>query len=440
MSVRRPTSLAVIAAFAAAAAPHIAAAQTAVFYVPPKLASRGTNTTPIAGKGSVTIKVFVHANGKAVVPAKVSKSTNHLNDAAALEIARTSTYKPATKDGKPADAFYTFILNFNSAGSAVGDSGSDFTDTTLAHAAALERTGNYGGAKAELNTYLQGKPDDQQANMLLGVADAFTDDYAASAAAFDKSGTIPPKYKTLAGRTYANAAVAALKANDDDTAIADASKSIDLTPSADAYNIRGNAEYAQKKYDPAVADLEKARDMATQAKADNKQLAIIETNLTAAYMGAGQTDKGLAMAKDVTRLDPSITQTGDIVAQYYNDKATDLVKSGDRKGAADSLDAGAQAAPKFAVQLYGNAAMILASDAKPDWKVVKAEADKALAIDPNDARSNYVAGVALANDKDTKDALTYLSKAQASAKTGNDANLSKQIDAALKQLGDAGSK
>jgi Tfp pilus assembly protein PilF len=186
--------------------------------------------------------------------------------------------------------------------------------------------------------------------------------------------------------------------------------------------------------------LEKARDLAIAEKADNHQLAIIETNLTAAYMGAGQSDKGLATAKEVTRLDPSVTQTGDLIAQYYNDKATALVKAGDRKGAADQLDAGAAAVPKYAVQLYGNAATILASDTKPDWKVVKAEADKALAIDPNDARSNYVAGVALANDKDTKDALTYLNKAQASAKTGNDADLSKQIDAALKQLGSAGSK
>ncbi len=180
--------------------------------------------------------------------------------------------------------------------------------------------------------------------------------------------------------------------------------------------------------------------MAIAAKTDNHQLAVIETNLTAAYMGAGESDKGLATAKDVTRLDPSITQTGDIIAQYYNDKATALVKAGDRKGAADQLDAGAAAVPKYAVQLYSNAATILASDTKPDWKVVKGEADKALAIDPNDARSNYVAGVALANDKNTKDALTYLNKAQASAKTGNDPDLSKQIDAALKQLGSPGAK
>jgi len=439
MSSRLTPSLAVIAALALGAVPVSASAQTAVFYVPPKLASRGTNTTPIAGKGTVTVKVFVHANGKADAPSAVTKSTNPADNAAALEIAKTSTYKPASKDGKPADAFYTFVLSFTGAG-AIGDASSETANGSLQKVAVLERGGNYAGAKAQLATYLQSKPNDKEANLLLGVADAFTDDFSAAATAFDKAGTIPAKYQTLAGKTYSNAAVAALKANQDDAAIAYAGKAIELAPSAEPYNIRGSAEYAQKKYDVAVADLEKARDLATAEKADNHQLAIIETNLTAAYMGSGQSDKGLAAAKEVGRLDPSITQTADLIAQYYNDKATTLVKAGDRKGAADQLDAGAAAVPKYAVQLYSNAATILASDTKPDWKVVKAEADKALAIDPNDARSNYVAGVALANDKDTKDALTYLNKAQAAAKTGNDADLSKQIDAALKQLGTADGK
>jgi hypothetical protein len=435
----RLTPLAALAGFAVAAVPVGALAQTAVFYVPPKLVSRGTSTTPIAGKGTVTIKVFVHSNGKADIPSAAAKSTNHGDDAAALEIAKTSTYKPASKDGKPTQAFYTFVLNFTGSGSVSGGE-SDGLTGVLAHVEVLERSGNYAAAKAQLADYLRSSPDDKEANLLSGVANAFTDDASAAAAAFDKAGTIPPKYTTLAGKSYANAAAASLKANADDDAVAFASKAIELAASAEPYNIRGSAEYAQKKYDAAVADLEKARDLAVAEKADNRQLAIIETNLTAAYMGAGQADKGLATAKDVGRLDPSISQTGDIIAQYYNDKATTLVKAGDRKGAADQLDAGAAAAPKYAVQLYGNAATILASDAKPDWKVVKAEADKALAIDPNDARSNYVAGVALANDKNTKDALTYLNKAQASAKTGNDPDLSKQIDAALKQLGAAEGK
>jgi hypothetical protein len=439
MSLRPTPSLALAVAVSLAAVPVGVPAQTAVFYVPPKLASRGTNTTPIAGKGTVTVKVFIQANGKPGPTPVVDKSTNPGDNAAALEIAKTSTYKFATKDGKPTAAFYTYVLSFTGAGT-VGESSGEASSGPLQRVAVLERSGDYAGAKAQLATYLQNKPDDKQANLLLGVASAFTDDYAAAATAFDKSGTIPAKYQTLVEKTYASAAVAALKANDDDAAIKYAGKTIELAPSAQPYNIRGSAEYAEKKYDVAVADLEKARDLAIAEKADNRQLAIIETNLTAAYMGAGQTDKGLATAKDVARLDPSITQTGDIIAQYYNDKATALVKTGDRKGAADALDAGAAAAPKYAVQLYGNAATILASDTKPDWKVVKAEADKALAIDPNDARSNYVAGVALANDKDTKDALTYLNKAQASAKNGTDADLSKQIDAALKQLGTAGDK
>ena len=439
MPFRLPPSIAVIAAAALGAVPVSISAQTAVFYVPPKLASRGANTTPIAGKGTVTIKVFVHANGKADVPKVVAKSTNHGDDAAALEIAQTSTYKPASKDGKPTPAFYTFVLSFSGTGAA-SDATSATPSGALQQVAALERNGNYAGAKAQLATYLQTDPDDKEANLLLGVADSFTDDFSASATAFDKAGTIPVKYKTLAGKTYANAAVAALKANDDDSAIAYAGKGIELAPSAGPYNIRGDAEYAQKKFDAAVTDLEKARDLATAEKADNHQLAIIETNLAAAYFGAGQADKGLATAKDVGRLDPSITQNGDVIAQYYTEKASALVKAGDRTGAADQLDAGAAAAPKDAVQLYRDAATILANDTKPDWKVVKAEADKALAIDPNDARSNYVAGVALANDKDTKDALTYLNKAQASAKTGNDADLSKQIDTALKQLGTTGDK
>jgi tetratricopeptide (TPR) repeat protein len=431
-------SAAALAALVLGAVPLGALAQTSVFYVPPKLLTRGAATSPIAGKGTVQIKVFVHANGKADPPKAVEKSTNPADNAAALEIARTSTYKAATKDGKPADAFYTFVLNFASGGT-VGDS-DETTNADLRNVVNLERNGNYAGAKTQLKSYLADKPDDQEANLLLGVADAFTDESTPGAQAFDKAGTIPAKYKTLAGKTYANAAAAALTANDDEAAVAAATKAIDLAPSATAYNVRGNAEYAQKKYDPAIADLEEAYKLAGDAKAAKHELAIIKTNLAAADMGAGQTDKGLAAAKDAIALDPTVTQSSDLIAQYYNDKATSLVKSGDRKGAADALDSGAAAVPKYAVALYGNAASILAFDAKPDWKVVKAEADKALAIDPNDARANYVAGVALANDNDPKGALTYLNKAQASAKTGNDPDLSKQIDAALKQLGNAASK
>lgn len=428
----RSSRIAALAALALGALPLAAAAQTGSFYTPPKLVSSGTNTSPVAGKGAVTIKVFVKPNGS-IGSVAIAKSTNPGDNAAATEIAKSSKYKPAYRDGKPVAAFYTYVLNFSGSGAGAGAS-DETSNAALRKVAAMERAGNYSGAKSELATYLKTSPDDKEANTLLAVADAFTDDALGAAAAFDKAGTVPQKYRTLAARAYVQAAGAAVKGGNNDTAVSYASKAIEIAPSAEAYNARGTAEYAAKKYDAAATDLEKARQLATDAKADNHQIAIIEANLAAAYFGAGQAEKGLAAAKDVQQRDPSITIVQDSLAQYYNDKASQQVKAGNREDAAVTLDTAAAAAPKYAVTLYTSAAVILSNTAKPDWKRVKAEADKALAVDPNDARANYTAGIALANDKNSKDALVYLNKAQAAAKTASDPELSKNIDAAIKQL------
>ena len=72
-----------------------------------------------------------------------------------------------------------------------------------------------------------------------------------------------------------------------------------------------------------------------------------------------------------------------------------------------------------------------------DGPKAKAEADKALAIDPNNPRANFIAGVALADQGNSKDALTYLNKADGAAKAANDAGLADQIEAAIKQLSGA---
>ena len=88
--------------------------------------------------------------------------------------------------------------------------------------------------------------------------------------------------------------------------------------------------------------------------------------------------------------------------------------------------------PSRAVALYAQAANVLAQGTTVDWKRVKAEADKALAIDGNDARANYVAGISLANGGDGKSAIPYLQKAKANA--GSDASLNADIDTALKKL------
>ena len=64
----------------------------------------------------------------------------------------------------------------------------------------------------------------------------------------------------------------------------------------------------------------------------------------------------------------------------------------------------------------------------------KADADKALAIDANSPRANFLAGVALADQGNSKDALSYLNKADSAAKAANDTALVAQIEAAIKQL------
>src|SRR5581483_12184750 len=83
-----------LAGLVALGLPAFATAQEG--FAPPKLLKQGTFTTPIAGSGTVVVKVLVHPDGTFAVQ-NVIKSTNHGDDAAALEIARTSRYKPAYK-------------------------------------------------------------------------------------------------------------------------------------------------------------------------------------------------------------------------------------------------------------------------------------------------------------------------------------------------------
>ena len=106
---------------ALAACPGGAGAQTSTYYTPPKLIKQATTSVPIAGNGAVTVQVFVRKNG-AIGTVTVKKSTNHSDDAAALDIAKNSIYKVALRDGKPIDAYYTMALKFNGS-SVINDTG-----------------------------------------------------------------------------------------------------------------------------------------------------------------------------------------------------------------------------------------------------------------------------------------------------------------------------
>jgi tetratricopeptide (TPR) repeat protein len=65
----------------------------------------------------------------------------------------------------------------------------------------------------------------------------------------------------------------------------------------------------------------------------------------------------------------------------------------------------------------------------------KADADKALAADPNNAPASYLEGVILANQGRNVDAIANLKKAATLAKAANNTELLNTINDALKQLG-----
>ena len=429
MADRSRRLLAGLVLTALAALPFAGSAQTQQFYRPPKVLKLGTSSAGVSGTGTVTVKVFIKKDGTPTT-AQVTKSTNHGDDAAALAIAKSSSYRPGTRDGTPVDAFYTVALKFNGSSVTTGDTS---TAGGLPQATALIRAGKYSDAKTELAAYLTAHPDDKNAQALLGVADGYLDDTAGAVTAFDAAGTIPANFRVVAAKAYADAAVSALKNKQNDQAIALSGKALALQENVNTLFIRGTAFGNAQQYPEAITDLEKAKAMAVAGKADAATLNAIDSSLATAYVFGGAPDKGLAIAQEVRRRDPSNTHIDDTLAAYYNQQASAALKAGKADQAVAILESAATSLPKRAAVLYVQAANVLAQAQPPDWKRVKAEADKALAVDPADARANYVTGVALANSGDKTGPIPYLQKAKANA--GSDTQLATDADAALKKLG-----
>jgi tetratricopeptide (TPR) repeat protein len=426
------TAAAIVALPLAAGAQSGGGTPADISYVPPALVERGSNVTALAGKGDVTVQVFVKKDGSFNV-IKVLASSNAGDNAAALEIARSSTYHPALRNGGRVDAYYDYKLAF------AGDTAATGTGP-VATALSSMHAGKYDQAQSVLQTYLQTHPDDQQAYALLGVADSFAGDAAGAAAAFDKAGTVPDEYQARAVQSYGKYAGALLDQRKFADAIAAAGKAIALDPqNLQGYYVRGIAYANTQNEALAIADLQNAHAIAVDAKVDDKTLATVSFNLAIAQLDAGQFAAASTSAQDVARLDPSRRVALDGFAEAaINNAAIGLANQGKIADAVSGLEAGAAEFPGVAGALLSEAAYIMATDKKPDWAKVRAEAEKGLAIDPNDGRADYVAGVAVARLSDRKTALTYMNKAKASPNYTSDPVLAKQIDDALKALTTAG--
>ena len=416
----------------------VASADVAVnYYTPPKLKTQGKSSIPVAGAGIVIVKVLVAKTGAGTVQSVV-RSTNHGDDATALDIAKNSTYRAATRGKAPQVAFYDFTLKFGTKGGAANTVGDASETGTLAQYERQIRAGNYTGAQAGLKSYIASHPSDAKAQIDLGVASAFLNDASAAADAFDKAGDIPENYKSLAAKAYNDAASEHIKAKGYPAAVAAAKRAVALAPGPFTYNTLGTAEDGAGASADAIADLEKARSLAAaDAAFKPASRATIDVNLVAAYVAAGKIEDAKTIAAEATKLDPTQTNAGLFVAGYYTKSASDLALASKFPEAAAMLESAAAAAPSQAATLYSRAALMYFRVAKNgDVGRAQIDADKAIALAPSDALANFAAGFVLANQPGkTKDGLVVLKRADELAKKGNDPALIANIEDTIKRLG-----
>lgn len=403
------------------------------YYNPPKLIKQGTSSTPIAGDGTVLIQVLVNPDGSFKVQ-KIIKSSNSADNQAAMEIAQSAKYSPATKSGKKVPAFYTYTLKFV-VNQTTKQAGASSGGGSLAKYDSEIHAGRYTEARSGLQAYLQSHPDDPQANALLGVSEFFLNNFPDSAAAFNKAGTVPSQYTTVAANAYAKAAQSAIATKNGPAAVADATKAKSLTPGAATWNLLGNAQLANNDSPGAIASFEQARALApNDSKLDPKERGTITANLIAAYADAGEIDKAVALLPEMKQLDPNNGVALSHVVDYYAKKAQAAANAGKVSDAIGWYEKGASFGGPLAHTMYTNEALLFMQQAHPDWIQVQTVASKALALSPDDARGNLAVGIALMNQRKPNEAVNYIQKAESSAKASGDAEAERMATRMLTEL------
>jgi tetratricopeptide (TPR) repeat protein len=446
-SIRIVAGATAVAAAAAFALP--ASAQYSTEFTPAKLVRQGSTSKAIAGSGTVVVQVQVNPNGTHKV-VKIIRSTNSADNAAAIDIANNSTYRPAHRGKTAVPAFYDFTLKFK--GRSVASNGTETVvkGSTAARIDSLIHQGKYDAAKAQLQTALASNPNDPLLNQELGTTEYFLADYPSAAAAFDKVPNISKTFTQVAAQSYALAAVKTAAASPQQ-AVAYGKKAAQIAPGPNSYYALGSAELAAGDTTSAVSDLKKAYDaVQSDPKADKKTKVAIASQLYAAYSKAGDSANAEKMLAAIKQIDPNNTSVTTLEGNRYIQAANEASKAGNHAEALKDFEqAAAVGGPQIQVTAYAAAALeqnaILQNQKTPptkdDYAKVKAYADKALAVNANDALANYAEGVALAgewvigNKSDAglkAQALAALNKAKASAQSSGNFSLSLNIDNFIK--------
>ncbi|MGA8840530.1 MAG: tetratricopeptide repeat protein [Candidatus Aquilonibacter sp.] len=419
---------------AVAAAPAFAQSQD---YSIAKVIKQGTTTHPIAGSGTVLVQVQVNADGTHKV-VKILKSDNTGDNAAAMEIAQTSTYRPARRGSTPITTFYDFSLRFNGKSAQTPEENAisgDGGDTAAIDA--LVRSGKYKDAIAKANAALLASPGNPAVLQLLGVAQYYDNDYVDAATTFNRVDDIKKPFQPIAAQAFATGAVR-VSSTDPTQSLDFAHKAMALSGDNTSKFALGVAELANKQYPDALATLKSVHDQVT----DKAARLNIDTELLQGYLATNDSADAQATANEMKTLDPSGTGAQRAIAQHYLAAGNDAMKAADYAGALKDFDQAASAgsAPE-AVTANTFAAFAIMSGKKPDYDKAKEYALKAVSASPDDVQANFAAGVAYANiyvtSKKTDDktqALTYLKKSDQLAKAAGNEGLALQIESQIKNV------
>lgn len=429
--------------------PVIAAAQYSNEFTPAKLLQQGKTTHDIAGSGTVVVQVQVNPDSSHKV-VKVLRSTNSGDNAAAMDIAQSSSYRPAHRGTTPVVSFYDFTLKFNGKavvntptegeGGGVPSSGGSVSPAA-GQVAALIRQHQYSAAVSKAQGALMNSPGDESLRQMLGIAEFDSGNVTGAAAAFDKVQNIGSQFKPIAAASFARAAVSTASSNPTQ-ALTYANKAMALEPGANSRFALGVAQLANNQNAEALASLKAAHDaelsdrsLATSSKVN------LDQELMRAYIANNDSAGAQQVAAEIKRLDPSSNAGSEAMGGSLLTAGVTAFNNKDYTTAlADFDQAAASGSPDVAFQANVLAAKAIGNGTKPDYKRMQAYADKALAIKPNDPNANFAEGIALTgqwfgdhNDNTKKAASAALAKADQEAKDQGDEGLALQIESFTKK-------
>jgi len=264
--------------------------------------------------------------------------------------------------------------------------------------------------------------------------------FVGAAAEFDKMSSIPARDRSAAAATYATAAVQLQKTNAQQ-ALTYAQKAVSLQADSNTYFALGVAQLANNQNADAAASLRRAHDV-NGGPRTTKERAVLDSYLIQAYNATGDTADANTISAELKRISPNTASNASMptLPDSFNQAVT-AENAGKFDDAVSLYEQSAQTAPGIAVTAYSRAALAIGRMQPPDYRRMKAEADKALALNPNDPGANAAEGIAVTqlgivnrDDGQKKQGLDILNNADAEAKAANITGLVNMIENFIKSV------